>query len=306
MDDISYVISAGTTTSLTLNKMASGGTLELTGASAGTTTVSLTDATGTTDSLNVVAKVSTADINFGTVAAAGVESIAITATDTSTKAAINTATLALTDAALKTVTVTGNANLTLTAASSVALTSLDGSAMTGKLVASTNGTVAETITGGSGADTLTAAGTADVLLGGAGNDTLAITGDLATLTGGAGADTFNVANPTSNVNAYATITDLASGDKIQFDAAAAKFLASKVSLAGTAVFQDYANAAIATSADGDVTWFQWNGDTYIIENVAGGSATTYTNNTDIIVKITGAVDLSTASFSSSADTLLIA
>jgi S-layer protein len=304
MDDISYVISAGTTTSLTLNKMASGGTLELTGASAGTTTVSLTDATGTTDSLNVVAKVSTADINFGTVAAAGVESIAITATDTSTKAAINTATLALTDAALKTVTVTGNANLTLTAASSVALTSLDGSAMTGKLVASTNGTVAETITGGSAADTLTAIGNADVLLGGAGNDTLAITGNLATLTGGAGADTFNVSDATSNSSDYATITDLASGDKIQFTAGADSFVASKVTLADTAIFQDYANQAIALTDNSDVSWFQWNGNTYIIENVSNG--TSFLNGTDVIVRITGAVDLSTASFSSSADTLLIA
>jgi len=52
-----------------------------------------------------------------------------------------------------------------------------------------------------------------------------------------------------------------------------------------------------------VSWFQIGGNTYIIENSSNG--TSFTNGTDFIVKVTGLVDLSTASFSSSADTLLI-
>jgi S-layer protein len=237
--------------------------------------------------------------------AAGIESIAITATDTVTKA-INTATLNLKDAALKTVTATGNSNLTLTLdANVVALTSLDASAMTGKLTAATNGTVAQTILGGSGADTLTGAatGSGDTLNGGAGADTLVVMGDLTTLVGGAGADTFNVGDATTNVNSYASITDLAAGDKIQFSAAANTFAASKVVLAGTAVFQDYANAAINLTNAGDVSWFQFLGNTYVIENASNGVS--FVNGTDFIVQVVGTVDLSTASFSSTADTLLI-
>jgi S-layer protein len=307
MNGINYVvengIAAGVT--LTLSKFAAAGTVEMTGATGagGAVKVVLADATGTADSLNVVTKVSTADLDFGTVNAAGVESISLTATDTSTKAAINTATLNLVDAALKTVTITGNSNVVLTVdATTTALTSVDASALTGKLTAGTNGTKAETITGGSAADTLTANGNKDVLNGGAGADTLIAKGDLDTLTGGAGNDTFNVTDPTTNVNSYATITDLTAGDKILFTAAATDFVAAKVDLGDTAVFQDLANAAITSSTTGTVEWFQFGGNTYVIENVSG-STTSFQNNSDIIVKISGLVDLSTASFSDTAHTL---
>jgi S-layer protein len=300
LDDINYVISAGNTTSLTLNHMGAGGTLELT--AAGTlVNVVLTDATGTADAFNVVTKVGLADINFGSVNVTGVESVNLTATDTSTKAAINTATLSLHDTSLTAVTITGNSHVILSTDSNV-LTSVNGSAMTGNLQAATNGTVAETITGGSGNDTLTANGTGDTLLGGAGSDTLVVNGNLDIFTGGAGADVFNVSHPTNNVNSYAAITDLTSGDKIQFNATAATFHAASVTLGATAVFQDFANAAIHASAVNDVSWFQFGGDTYVVENDSG--AASFANGLDIIVKVVGLVNLAPDSFSSSAHTLL--
>ncbi len=299
---------AAGTGAIVLTKMADAGTLELTGAGS-SATVTMLDATGTTDSFNIVTKLSTAAINYGTVAVAGVETINLTVTDTaptsaSGSASIQTATLSLTDAALKSVIVTGNANLVLTQ-TAAALTSVDGSAMTGTLTAGTNGTVSQTIKGGGAADVLTANGNADTLIGGAGADKLIVgtNADLTTLTGGAGSDTFDVSLATTNVNSYATITDLAAGDKIQFAALGATFNASKVSLSDTAVFQDYANAAINATTTGDISWFQFGGNTYVIENIAHG--TSFLNGTDVIVKIVGAVDLSTASYSSSADTLLI-
>jgi S-layer protein len=132
-----------------------------------------------------------------------------------------------------------------------------------------------------------------------------VTGDLAVLTGGAGNDTFDVADATTNVNSYSTITDLASGDAIKFGAVAAKFLPAKVTLGDTAVFQDLANAAIANGSQGDVAWFQYGGNTFVVEHAQPGGVT-FLNNSDVIVKITGLVDLSTASFSSDADTLYIA
>ncbi|MFP5395335.1 MAG: beta strand repeat-containing protein [Alphaproteobacteria bacterium] len=293
---------------LTLTKMANGGTLELTGAGTGAT-VTMTDATGTADSFNIVTKVDAADVSFGTVAVAGVETVNITATDTTPvntvtgAATISKATLTVSDADVKSVVVTGNSDLDLTAAGA-SLTTVNASALTGKLAFS-SAVNSAVITGGSAADTLTGSGNSQTLNGGAGADTLIVTGDLATLSGGAGNDVFNIGNATTNVNSYATITDLAAGDLIKFSAGAADFVSAKVTLGDTAVFQDLANAAIANSDTGDVAWFQFSGNTYVIENVSN-DASEFVNNTDIIVKITGLVDLSTASFSSSADTLLIA
>jgi len=62
------------------------------------------------------------------------------------------------------------------------------------------------------------------------------------------------------------------------------------------VFQDYANAAINTLAQGEIGWFQYSGNTYIVQE-AQAAGTTFLNGTDYIVKLTGLIDLSTASFS---------
>jgi len=264
------------------------------------------DATGTSDSINLIANVNASDIDFGTVAVAGVETVNITATDSTPVdagvATISKATLVVSNSSAKSVVVTGEANLTLTAAGA-SLTSVSAAAATGKFTFS-SAVNSAVVTGGSAADTLTASGNNATLIGGDGSDTLIATGDLAVLTGSAGNDTFNISDPTSNVNTYATITNLANGDKIQFSTGATKFISTAFTLgSGTAVFQDYANAAIAGLALGEVGYFQFGGDTYIVED-RSGSTTTFTNGTDVIVKLTGLVDLSTSSFSSSADILV--
>jgi S-layer protein len=302
LDNISYVISNGNATSLELDNFAAAGTLELTGTGV-LTTVALADDSGTADMLNIVTKAD-GDVSFGKVVVTGIETVSLTATDSDTDT-INTHTINVESADLQSLTITGNAKVALTAnTANVKLALVDGSSMTASLTASTNGTLAETIKGGAGADTLTATGNADTLNGGAGADTLIVAGNLATLTGGAGNDTFNVATATTNVNSYATITDLTAGDIIKFAASATDFNASKVSLADTAVFQDYANAAIAATDTGDVSWFQVGGNTYVIDNVSN-NASAFVNATDVIVKITGLVDLSHSSFSATAHTLVI-
>lgn len=302
LDDINHVITTGGTKDLTLDKMLNNATVELLGANtdpAGVT-IKLKDATGTTDVVNLVADAAeSANVTIGKVTVAGVETINLSAMSTKF-----VDTLTLTAAAATTVNVTGKGNVNLDLTGSTKVTLVDGSAATGKLVVATVGTAATTVKGGSGDDTLTAMGEGDTLLGGTGADTLKVMDNLVTLTGGAGADTFDVSNVTANVNSYATITDLTAGDLIKFSAAAADFLVSKVVLASTAVFQDYANAAINSTDAGDVSWFQLGGNTYVLENVS--NAASFNNASDIIVKITGTVDLSTAAFSSSADTLLIA
>ena len=290
--------------------MTNNGTIELTAAGLGAT-VTMTDATSTTaDILNVVLT-NAATAAFGTVAAAGVETINITSTDSDTTvAAVHTMTLS--DAAAKTINVTGNAGLTLDTNSTV-LTAVNASAMTGALTYTADGAAAgTTVTGGSAADALTASGASDVLIGGAGNDTL--TGaNLTTLTGGAGNDTFFITAPT-NVNAYSTITDLTAGDTIDFGSATTVvFTAAAITLAPTAVFQDYANAAVnALGADtNNVAWFQYTNagvtSTYIVQSGRDHTATVdFGNGVDTIIQITGAVDLSTASYNQTTATLEIA
>jgi S-layer protein len=129
-------------------------------------------------------------------------------------------------------------------------------------------------------------------------------GNLAQLTGGAGVDTFVMTTILTNVNSYATIMDPLSGDKI--DGAAGAFKSAVVTLGGTAVFADLANAAVnGSTANNDMLWFQFGGDTYIIQDNATGGAT-YNAAADTIIKLTGLIDLATASFNATNGVLELA
>jgi len=306
LDDIKYVITSGAT-ALVLDNMATGGTIEHT-AAATLVTANILDADdNAADVLNVVLKTNAnATVAAGEIVAADVESINVTATDTKASDGITDYTLTLTGDALTTVKVTGNAALNLTLGTGTdAVTSIDGSAMTAALTAGTVAGGSEgTIKGGEGKDVLTANGTDDKLIGGAGADRLILNGDQAVMTGGAGADTFVVSHVTTNVNSYASITDLAAGDMIEFHAADS-FLAAKVTSTGTAVFQNLADKAVATTDAGQLAWFQFGGNTYIVENVSD-NATSFDEAQDRIVQIVGNVDLSKSSLSETNHTLLFA
>ncbi len=295
---------AGANNKLILDKMASGGTVVLTGtmdnSSAGIQVNVKNATTGTADVLNVINQVA----NGGTLTAAGVETINLTQ---------NTAdgALTLTAADATSLNITASKTLGLTLTGSTDLTLIDGSASTAAItVTSVNTTAATTIKGGSGNDVLTAGTgtTHDVLIGGAGNDTLQ--GDnLTSLTGGADNDTF-IMNKPANVNSYSSIADLAAGDVIDLDAAnvgSVVFSQSAIVLAGTAVFQDYANAAVnALGIDpNNAAWFQLDGHTYIVQSGNTISGNDFVNGSDSIIQIVGAVDLSTASYNQTQGTLEI-
>jgi len=311
LTDIGTVDSALTTAAgvanaagLTLDNMAAGGTLELTTANAGEAMdVNLIDASGTADVFNVVTDVVLADLDFGALDLTDIETINITADDTDTAAAVNTATLHLYANEVKTINVDGDSNLTLTLDNRTdELTLLDASDLTGILTATTNGTVSQTITGGSGNDVLTAAGSQDTLTGGLGADTL--TGaDLTSMTGGDGNDTF-VINAPSNINAYSTVEDFSTGDKIDL-ADGSVFAASEIVLAGNATFTDYANATVKSVDDNaqDAAWFQFGDNTYIIQS-GDDAADDFVNGTDSIIEIHGIVDLGTgASYNQTVGTI---
>jgi len=78
------------TAALTIDKMANNGTLELVGAGDGAV-VKMADATGSTDSFNIVTKVAATNLDFGTVDVAGVETLKLNAVGTT--APVNNATL---------------------------------------------------------------------------------------------------------------------------------------------------------------------------------------------------------------------
>ncbi|MFA5270636.1 MAG: hypothetical protein WC400_03470, partial [Patescibacteria group bacterium] len=311
----------GAANKLILDNMATGGTLVMNAAQSATfaqasTQVNVIDAaTGTADSLNIIVSAE-ATVAAGTILANDVETFNITATDVyldnsgvDTNNAVHT--LLASGDKVTSIVVAGD-DLTLDTDSTV-LTSVNASTMTGGITYTADGAVAgTTVTGGAGVDTLTASGNSDTLLGGAGNDIL-LGASLTTLTGGAGNDTFKMNAPT-NVNSYSTITDLSSGDVIDLASSTTTtgnvFVSSAIVLGDTAVFQDYANAAVnqLASDDDDFGWFQYAGNTYIVANDAQADATdaNFENGVDSIIKISGLVDLSTASYNETNGTLEIA
>lgn len=324
---------AGTTPSLTLDHMANNGTLELTTAGNGVI-VTMKDASGNSDTFNIV----TGDKagNVGAVVVNGVETINVTTTDIFTDDGLtfgstkgdgkddsnSSSTLVVSADAAKTVNVSGAGDLTLDTTSSV-LTKVDASKMTGDLVYTADGaTAGTTVLGGSGNDTLTADGENDVLKGGAGNDTFYAT-YLTKVYGGEGADKFYFATPTQ-LSKVSTIADLGSGDTIylvdnagignatddivnKFYSAGAQYNANT-----TTTFEAKVNASLVQTGEGEATWFQHSGNTYIvIDNDSGsgpiaGAVDSYTAGKDVVIEITGLVDLSTASFNATTGTLEIA
>ncbi len=71
----------------------------------------------------------------------------------------------------------------------------------------------------------------------------------------------------------------------------------------TAAFADYLNAATssaATATSSLVSWFQYLGDTYIVEDNA--ALTTFSNGVDSVIALTGLQDLSNDTFAAVATT----
>lgn len=330
----SYVTTSGTNDTdngadnfLILDKMATNGTVVLTDTmdnnSAGVK-VNVVDAATTDTTLNIVSQTTTADLDVGTLTVADVKAININANDTVaddnanddlTDDVLDISTLTLVATSAETITVTGNGSITLVNTGNTHVTSIDASALEGDLTVTAAGTTAETITGGAGDDLLTASNDGDTLIGGAGDDTL-ISLTSTTLTGGAGADTFNV-RLVDTVDTAATITDLSSGDTIIISDKANNTGDTAVAFAklsdantpdadGNPNLASYANAAIAQSAENGAVWFEYNSNTYIVMEAGNDTSDDFQNGVDNIVKITGSIDLDSASFNMNSGTIEIA
>jgi S-layer protein len=298
---------------LILTGLVSGQTLAIAGTNSGTITAGGAF-TGTSDSLNIALSTATG----GTVIATGVESLTVT---NSVVLGAPSA-LAITDATAPSLPINGASTGMLTLTGS-AVPRIDASAYTGGVTIAagatgqsiTGGKVANvlssgftgtTLVAGNAGDTLTASASGVTVVGGAGNDAItAVTGD--TVTTGGGQDTVTFAAPSSaTVATYATITDIAKSDTIVIGNAVA-FVSAGVTQGAGATLQNYADAAVTAAGGTQYTlaWFQYSGDTYLVEHNASGPQVAFTNGQDAIIKLTGVVDLSKAVFDLTAHTLLI-
>lgn len=263
LGNYNYVTSAirtGVADILTIDELVSGGTVALTVAptgadTTGSVTVNVTDAGeagNTTDSLTLALSAAGA-LAAGRVVAADVETITISTTDTTTDvvAGTNAQTLTLVATAAETISISGNTDFTLTNTGNIAVTSINAGTMTGDLTVTAAGTIASTITGGSGDDTLTAspsAASASVAqvstityTDGAGNAAFA-TGDTITATvGGVVFSQVFDTNLDTTLDALAVKIQDAGGDSVTYttdDDATAGVITITAAVAGTAFTAD--------------------------------------------------------------------
>ena len=184
------------TGAVTISGLAASNSIRLTAALNQTLALSLADSTGSADVVNATIAGS-GNVLVGTVNVAGIETVAITATDTDTGIANAAHTITVTDTGvtaadkkLTAVTISGNAaSLDLTLTGSSLVSTVNASSFSGGLTATAVSSVAVTMNGGAGADSLVGAGGADSISGNSGDDV--IDGGLGadTLSGGLGTNT---------------------------------------------------------------------------------------------------------------------
>ncbi|MGJ0311940.1 beta strand repeat-containing protein [Aliarcobacter cryaerophilus] len=262
---------------------------------------------------NATATTAAFDVDFGTVTIAGVETINLTSSDatTSVVSVVDENTLIVVADTAKTINIDGAADLDLST-TAANLKTVDASTMTGDLTV-TASNASMTVKGGAGNDIITIAATADgsKFYGNAGNDTfkIAASADLITIDGGAGADTFDFNGVSTNKSNFVVLNNVDSGDILDLAAfSATTFNSTKITLSvgATETTQAYLDQAMTTLSAGQVGWFQLNGNTYVTADVGGESANSFVDGQDFVVMITGLKDLSTASFNTDTDTLVIA
>ena len=280
-----------------------------------TTTYTVDNSAGNTGTLSIGNKVgeisTTITLDAGSATAAktltnltlsGATSVSLVSTGTGTGAANTITTLANADNS--SITITGSKDLTITNAIAGTATGskVDASAFTGKL----------TLTGSAQADVITGGSAADSLLGGAGDDTISSGDGSDYISSGAGADVIttgagnDLVEMTANaaVLTFATVSDFAAGDALSFaNKGTETFNSAAVSLGGGSTLTDYMNAAAAGNGgtNGIVRWFQFEGNTYVVQDLSAGA--TFVANTDRAIKLTGLIDLSTATLSTANNTL---
>jgi S-layer protein len=286
-----------------VNNVASTVGLTATGTATGTTSISVTGAlANTADTYTVTLANATANTvaAAGTIGLANVETINLVSAGTATAGSNS---IEIADAAMKNLVITGDKAVSVTfATTTTGTSSIDASAATGAVTLDTTGLVATAGAGGG----LT-------VKGGTGADQLTVT-QAATVTSGAGADivfaganTITVGTPGSATatelqSKLLTVTDFARGDTVDLRVGGVPGTAVSLgTVTDLSAESDVVAAAAlaanttATAAAGgvEVSAFRFGGDTYVLLDAVGaGTGGVATN--DVLVKLSGVLDLSTA------------
>ncbi|MFZ5773998.1 MAG: beta strand repeat-containing protein [Thermodesulfobacteriota bacterium] len=234
--------------------------------------------------LTVNANAADLDADITITGGTGTDTITLTADDDGTGSVITnisgveTITVAAGTTATNDIVITMGTNDTQISAGktlTVDASALTDSAATLKFVGQTDETDGSlSIVGGAGADSITGGAYLDTITGGSGADTI---------TFGVGANKF----------IYDTFTDAATGDILNVaDKGTETFTSTKVTLAGAATFTDYLDAAAAGngSVNGIFTWFQYGTNTYVVANQTNADG--FTAGSDMVIELTGLLDIS--------------
>ena len=290
---------SGNNSAATINNVAAGVDLRVSGNNAAMTTINVKDAaSGDADAFSVTLNETADAVATAKLTVNGIENLTVEATG----AGDGDNTLQVTDNALQTLTISGSQDLSLTfngtngtnGADGGAVNLIDGSAATGDLTINTTSVTADdklglTVKTGSGDDTITLAGKATVDAG-AGDDTITSSAKGGTFAGGDGKDTFDVRLAKGSDN-MVTITDFVAGtDKLTFvNQGDETFAKANVSSAQSLEAALDAAAAGNGSVNGALSWFQYGGNTYIVQDLSSQSDF---QSGDIVVKLVGEHDLS--------------
>lgn len=221
---------------------------------------------------------------------------------------------AITDTALTALTVSGSKHLTL--ASGTGAPNLGSVVVSGAagLSANLSGIALNSVdtSASTGSNTITIDGSRVNYIGGSGADIVTLVSSSAghTVTVGSGADRVTLAAAPTSLNTYTSILDPHAGLTVAFaDLGTETFASTKLVLANGASFHDYADGIIAAAgnaaSNGAIGWFQFGGDTFVVESRHNNSVTTgFVGGTDVIVRLVGNLDLTHASFASSEEITL--
>lgn len=291
---------------VTLHSFAHQGTLHLNGQASGVITLANPSfAASTTDSVNL--ELINFSGNTSKLVIADVEQLKLTAVrDTLPTSQSSPAIMAN---ALQQVSIAGNATLALDITSN-SLNLFDASSFQGPSLRWTSGALqgAVQVNGSASGfnlfDLQKATAASITYQGGAGVDVLTVAGGAHTIKLGGGADHVRITAPSIDSKTFSTLSDAHRGVSITLpERGFADFQSTKIALSSTASLQNYLDAVIVTRGDGSVNakaaWFQWNGDTYYAQSHHDvRSAAHFVNGTDIVVKLTGLLDLSAAHMAS--------
>lgn len=170
-----------------------------------------------------------------------------------------------------------------------------------------------TITGGTGVDTITVGSGANTISAGAGNDIIHVgaSAGLNTVDFGTGTDTLILDAIQTASGYYTSVTGAGAGDVIDVSGviggaavSGQTVMGAKITLGGAASFTTYLNAACAGSGAVNtvISWFQFGGNTYIVEDTS--AAATFQDGADTVVELIGAITLTTSTIASGVITIV--